>query len=251
MVERRLSLNSCGDAAGDDHNSGRLSRQVRKNPIDDGPRWASYLPVPGPVKTLQSGAGAIFRREAAARRPGCYHSRMKIYTKTGDEGETSLFSGGRVGKDHPLIEAYGTVDELNAVLGLLLTVPLPESAEQPIRAVQSSLFAIGSALADTDGKLDQNGSAWATEPIEDWIDTMDAELDDLRAFIMPGGSQGAAFAHLARTVCRRAERRVLVIDGLHPGIVPYLNRLSDAFFVLARFINARLGISDPVWQPRG
>lgn len=176
---------------------------------------------------------------------------MKIYTKTGDEGETSLFSGGRVGKDHPLIEAYGTVDELNAVLGLLLTVPLPESAEQPIRAVQSSLFAIGSALADTDGKLDQNGSAWATEPIEDWIDTMDAELDDLRAFIMPGGSQGAAFAHLARTVCRRAERRVLVIDGLHPGIVPYLNRLSDAFFVLARFINARLGISDPVWQPRG
>ena len=215
------------------------------------PGGAPHFPVPGPDENVRSGAGSLVRLEATNRRPGCYHSRMKIYTKTGDEGETSLFSGGRVGKDHPRIEAYGTIDEFNAVLGLLLSVPLPESAEQPIRAVQSSLFAIGSALDDTDGKLDQNGSAWATEPIEDWIDTMDAELDDLRAFIMPGGSQGAAIAHLARTVCRRAERRVLAIDGLHPGIIPYLNRLSDALFVLARFINARLGISDPEWQPRG
>ncbi len=178
-------------------------------------------------------------------------SGMKVYTKTGDEGETSLFSGGRVGKDHPRIEAYGTVDELNAVLGLLLTTPVPESAQQQLRTIQSSLFAIGSVLADADGKLDADESAWATESIESWIDAMDSELGDLQAFIVPGGSQGAAIAHLARTVCRRAERRVLAIEGVRPEIVAYLNRLSDAFFVLARFINARLGVSDPEWRPRG
>ena len=176
---------------------------------------------------------------------------MKVYTKTGDEGETSLFSAGRVGKDHPRIEAYGTVDELNAVLGLLLTTPLPESAQRQLRTIQSSLFAIGSILADADGKLDQDVSAWSTGPIESWIDAMDSELEELRAFILPGGSQGAAIAHLARTVCRRAERRVLAIEGVGPGIVAYLNRLSDSFFVLARFVNARLGISDSEWRPRG
>ena len=176
---------------------------------------------------------------------------MKVYTKTGDGGETSLGSGGRVGKDHPRIEAYGTVDELNAVLGLLLTTPLPSSAEQQLRAIQSSLFAIGSVLADAEGKLEQDGSAWTTKPLETWIDAMDTELDELRAFILPGGSQGAALAHLARTVCRRAERRVLVIDGVHPGIVPFLNRLSDAFFVLARAINARLGTAETEWRPSG
>jgi cob(I)alamin adenosyltransferase len=176
---------------------------------------------------------------------------MKVYTKTGDTGSTSLFSGGRVGKDHPRIEAYGTVDELNSVLGLLLTTPLPDSAAQQLRVVQSSLFAIGSVLADADGTLESDPSAWATEPVELWIDVMDSELDELRAFILPGGSQGAALAHLARTVCRRAERRVLAIEDIAPGIVGYLNRLSDAFFVLARSINARLGIADPEWHPGG
>lgn len=176
---------------------------------------------------------------------------MKVYTKTGDKGETSLFSGGRVAKDHPRIEAYGTIDELNSVLGLLLTTPLPDSIADRLRAIQSSLFAIGSVLADAQGKLDQDASAWATEPIESWIDAMDSELDQLRAFILPGGSQGAALAHLARTVCRRAERRVLAVEGIAPGIVAYLNRLSDAFFVVARSVNARLGIADPEWRPRG
>jgi len=180
-----------------------------------------------------------------------YDAVMKLYTKTGDQGETSLFSGGRVGKDHPRIEAYGAIDELNSFLGLLLTTPLTESAEDQLRAIQSSLFAIGSVLADADGKLDHDASSWATAPIESWIDAMDSDLDELRAFILPGGSQGAALAHVARTVCRRAERRVLAIDGVAPGIVPYLNRLSDAFFVLARAINARLGISDPEWRPGG
>jgi len=176
---------------------------------------------------------------------------MKVYTKTGDTGETSLFSGGRVVKDDPRIEAYGTIDELNSVLGLLLTTPVPESAASELRDVQSSLFVIGSVLADADGKLDQDESAWKTAPLEAWIDDMDDSLDDLRAFILPGGSEGAALAHVGRTVCRRAERRVLAVEDVRPGVVAYLNRLSDALFVLARFLNARLGIAETEWRPRG
>jgi len=175
---------------------------------------------------------------------------MKVYTKTGDDGETSLFSGGRVGKDHPRIEAYGTIDELNSVLGLLLVEPLPDDEAGRIREVQSALFAIGSSMADPEAALDRNPSAWSAEPLEAWIDAMDASLDELRAFILPGGSRAAALAHVARTVCRRAERRTLAVDEVDPGIVPYLNRLSDALFVLARFLNRRLGIDDPEWRPR-
>ena len=175
---------------------------------------------------------------------------MKVYTRTGDDGETSLYSGGRVGKVNPRIEAYGTVDELNSLLGLVLTEPLADDAAQRLRAVQSSLFAVGASLADPARKLTHDASAWPTEPLERWIDVMDAELEDLRAFILPGGSRGSALAHVARTVCRRAERRVLAIDGVAPGIVPFLNRLSDALFVLARLLNARAGVDDPEWRPR-
>lgn len=175
---------------------------------------------------------------------------MKVYTKTGDTGETSLFSGGRVGKEHPRIEAYGTVDELNSVLGLLSAEPLPDDVIARIRAVQSALFSIGSSLADPEAKLKQDVSAWAAGSLEVWIDAMDETLDELRAFILPGGCRAAALAQVARTVCRRAERRVLPIENVHPGIVSYLNRLSDALFVLGRFLNARLGIADPEWRPR-
>jgi len=176
---------------------------------------------------------------------------MKIYTKTGDEGETSLFSGGRVGKDHPRIEAYGTVDELNSVLGLLVTEPLPDVIVERLQGVQSVLFSIGSSLADPESKLAPDESAWAVEPLEGWIDAMEESLDELGAFILPGGCRGAALAHVARAVCRRAERRVLSIKEVNPGIVPYLNRLSDVLFVLARFLNRRVGIADPEWRPRG
>ena len=181
----------------------------------------------------------------------CYDFPMKVYTKTGDEGETSLFSGGRVGKDHPRIEAYGTVDELNSVLGLLSTEPLADGVVERLQGVQSVLFSIGSSLADPESKLPPEDAAWSTEPLVEWIDAMDATLGELRAFIQPGGCRGAALAHVARTVCRRAERRVHAIDGVQPGIVPYLNRLSDALFVLARAINANLGLRDPEWRPRG
>jgi cob(I)alamin adenosyltransferase len=105
-------------------------------------------------------------------------------------------------------------------------------------------------LADPEAKLKQDVSAWAAGSLEVWIDAMDETLDELRAFILPGGSRAAALAQVARTVCRRAERRVLPIENVHPGIVSYLNRLSDALFVLGRFLNARLGIADPEWRPR-
>lgn len=174
---------------------------------------------------------------------------MKVYTKTGDTGDTSLFSGGRVGKEHPRIEAYGTVDELNSQLGLLSTEDLPGDVVERIRWIQSALFSIGASLADPKAKIEPDPDGWATEILEDWIDSMDESLDELRAFILPGGSREAALAHVARTVCRRAERRVLGIDRVEDGIIPFLNRLSDALFVLARFLNARRGLADPQWRP--
>jgi cob(I)alamin adenosyltransferase len=173
---------------------------------------------------------------------------MKVYTKTGDRGETSLYSGGRVTKVHPRIEAYGTVDELNSTLGLLLSERLPDGVAEQIVRVQSVLFEIGASLADPEATLDGGSTPWSCEPLEEWIDSMDEQLDDLRAFILPGGSRPAAIAHVARTVCRRAERRVLAVGEIDDGIIPYLNRLSDALFVVARAVNAELGIDDPEWR---
>ena len=177
---------------------------------------------------------------------------MKIYTKTGDAGETSLLSGGRVAKDHPRIAAYGTLDELNSLIGLLLTEPIRPPAGDQLEAVQRSHFAMGAALADAESKYPHHPASWAVEPIERWIDRMDSELEPLKNFILPGGSRGAAIAHVARTVCRRAERRAIVAgrEGgqLPEGVLEYLNRLSDALFVLARFLNADHGVRDRVWQ---
>ncbi len=174
---------------------------------------------------------------------------MKVHTKTGDKGDTSLFSGGRVGKEHPRIEAYGTVDELNSQLGLLSTEDLPGDVVEKIRWIQTALFSVGASLADPKAKIEPDPDGWTTEILEDWIDSMEESLDELRAFILPGGSREAALAHVARTVCRRAERRVLGIDRVEDGIIPFLNRLSDALFVLARFLNARRGLADPRWRP--
>lgn len=173
----------------------------------------------------------------------------KIYTKTGDRGETSLLSGGRVSKDHPRVEAYGTLDELNSILGLLLCEPLPDQAARELMTVQRTLFDIGSILADPDGKLTRDEATWRTEPLERWIDAMDADLAPLDEFVLPGGSRGAALAHVARVVCRRAERRVLAIGDAYvaTGLLAYLNRLSDGLFVLARWLNAQLGVEEVRW----
>ncbi len=175
---------------------------------------------------------------------------MKVYSKTGDDGTTSLFSGGRVEKNHPRLEAYGTLDELNAVLGLLTCEPLPEGFLGWIRTIQNTLFTAGGALADAESGVASIVLPLTSTQLEGWIDSMEECLPELRAFILPGGSRPAGLAHLARTVCRRAERRVRALEGGVPeNILPFLNRLSDYFFVLARFINHTMGISDPEWRP--
>ncbi|NOZ95213.1 MAG: cob(I)yrinic acid a,c-diamide adenosyltransferase [Acidobacteria bacterium] len=180
---------------------------------------------------------------------------MKIYTRTGDGGETGLASGGRVAKDDPRVEAYGTVDELNAVLGVLLAEPLPEGTAARLGRVQVTLFHLGSSLADPEGRLETDASRWDTVGLEAWIDDMEKALEPLKAFILPGGTRAAALAHLARTVCRRAERRVLALAssgrGVPDGAVAYLNRLSDLLFVLARRVNRQAGVPDVLWKPGG
>lgn len=187
--------------------------------------------------------------------PVSYDLRMKIYTKTGDSGETSLLSGGRVAKDHPRIATYGTLDELNSVIGLLLAEPVPTRCVSPLEGVQRSLFSLGAAIADAHGKLPHDSSDWAVEPIESWIDEMDGELEPLRNFILPGGCRAAAIAHIARTVCRRAERCAIRAgreDGALPyGMLEYMNRLSDSFFVLARWLNGQIGVADRLWPQDG
>jgi cob(I)alamin adenosyltransferase len=177
---------------------------------------------------------------------------MKIYTRKGDAGETSLLSGGRVRKEAARIEAYGTVDELGSLLALLRSEPLPEGVEERLVEIQEVLFSVGAALADPEGRMEHDARAWRAETLENWIDAMDEELEPLTAFIVPGGSRAAAISHLARTVCRRAERRVGALanaeQGLPEGLQAYLNRLSDALFTLSRFINVRSGIRETEWR---
>jgi cob(I)alamin adenosyltransferase len=182
---------------------------------------------------------------------------MKIYTRTGDEGETGLFGGGRVLKSHLRVEAYGGVDELNATLGMAVSAVADEGIRGRVEGVQQDLFALGSSLA-TPGAED--GSAKVEIPslpesrvqeMEGWIDEADAETPPLRAFILPGGSPGASALHLARTVCRRAERGVVRLsraEAIDPAVLRYLNRLSDLLFSLARLENHRAGIPDIPWQ---
>jgi cob(I)alamin adenosyltransferase len=185
---------------------------------------------------------------------------MKLYTRGGDAGETSLFGGARVRKDDPRIWAYGEVDELNAALGLAVADLPDDATRERLRRVQSELFDIGAELATPD--LDTNASRGRSVPrveqdqvdaLERWIDELDAEVAPLTTFILPGGCRPAATLHLARTICRRAERRVVEFGAsveLSPTLVRYLNRLSDLLFALARAVNARAGIAEPVWIGR-
>jgi cob(I)alamin adenosyltransferase len=180
---------------------------------------------------------------------------LKIYTKTGDSGETGLFGGPRVPKDHARIEAYGTVDELNTVLGLVRCESLPPEIDSLLAQVQNELFNVGAELATPDPQARGThfiGDAQVSE-LEKAIDRFEANLPILKTFILPGGSRGAAWLHLARTVCRRAERRVVTLmsdqqQAISGTILVYLNRLADLLFVLARAVNAAAGQADVKWQ---
>ena len=183
---------------------------------------------------------------------------MKIYTKTGDEGETSLFGGGRVPKDHLRVRTYGEVDEANAAIGFAASLEPATFEAALLQTIQRSLFTIGAELATPDpaklGKaLARSGPAIGPADvgaIEDAIDKQDAKLQPLKNFILPGGTPKAAAFHVARTVCRRAERSVVSLSreqSINPAIVHYLNRLSDLLFVLARAVNAQAGKADVTW----
>ena len=181
---------------------------------------------------------------------------MKIYTKTGDTGLTGLFGGGRVSKDDPRVEAYGDVDELNAQLGVARAVELMPRVDEVLVPIQRDLFSIGALLAtpDLEKMHDHLAKAQIDEKrilgLEQEIDACDRELEPLRAFIVPGGSPKAAALHVARTVCRRAERRVIHLQRsveIPPIVVVYLNRLSDLLFTLARVANARGGAGEVTW----
>lgn len=179
---------------------------------------------------------------------------MKIYTKTGDDGTTGLFGGGRVRKDDARVASYGNVDELNAVLGVARATGLSAKCEEILARAQVDLFALGAELATVPGKEEklpmarlQSGDA---ERLEHAIDAAEEGLPALTNFILPGGSAQAATLHLARTVCRRAERSVIALGGVRSELVIYLNRLSDLLFVLARRENFERGIADVPWAPR-
>lgn len=182
---------------------------------------------------------------------------MKIYTKTGDKGTTALVGGRRVSKGDLKIEAYGTVDELNSWIGLVRDQPINESRKDLLKEIQDRLFTIGADLASEPEQVRKKPVPSLIDDditlLENEMDKMDTELTPLRAFVLPGGNQSVSFAHLARTVCRRAERlaiRLSAEEEVNPMIVKYLNRLSDYLFVLSRKMTQELGSEEITWKPR-
>jgi cob(I)alamin adenosyltransferase len=179
----------------------------------------------------------------------------KIYTKTGDDGTTGLFGGARLPKDHIRIEAYGTVDELNSVIGWLMSTHAHAEVNVFLQTIQSRLFTVGANLA-SDPEKEMITPDLLEEDImmvEKAIDVMQESLPPLKHFILPGGSPSVSAAHLARTVCRRAERRCVALNhnsNVEPIILLYLNRLSDYFFVLARWLGKQDGVEEIKWMPR-
>lgn len=181
---------------------------------------------------------------------------MKIYTKTGDEGETGLFGGARVRKDDARIEAYGELDELNAIVGRVRLHAFGDDNDALLAELSSRLFDLGAELANASGKpmaihaIDEADVA----RLEAAIDRAETELAPLRTFVLPGGAPLAAELHVARTVCRRAERRIITLAGhaaVRAEVLRYVNRMSDLFFVLARLANHRAGVADVPWVGRG
>lgn len=180
---------------------------------------------------------------------------MKIYTRTGDKGETSLFGGTRVRKSDARVAAYGEVDELNASVGVVGAQPgLDGDVFEMLEQIQKDLFAIGAQLADPAERIAERVSKAAVgevdiERLEQWIDRLEAELPPLRRFILPGGSGAGALLHLSRTVCRRAERAIASLGAgtVEAHLLTYINRLSDLLFVMARAVNHRTGQAETEW----
>lgn len=181
---------------------------------------------------------------------------MKIYTKTGDKGDTGLFGGGRVPKNHPRVEAYGDIDELNAVLGMARSIEMMPRIDEVLVPIQRDLFSLGALLATPHPEKVRQQLAKARidddriAELERAIDAGESELEPLEAFILPGGTPKAAALHVARTVCRRAERRVIALMSeveVPAIVVQYLNRLSDLLFVLSRVANRRAGAGEVTW----
>lgn len=181
---------------------------------------------------------------------------MKIYTKTGDQGQTSLIGGTRVKKSHLRIESYGTVDELNSYLGLVRDQPVNNGRQDLLQEIQDRLFTIGASLASDPAKATRKIPDLHEEDVallEAEIDAMDAELPPLKVFVLPGGHQSVSFCHVARCVCRRTERLAIALQEdsyVEPLIIKYLNRLSDYLFVLSRKMAQELSAEEVAWHPR-
>ena len=182
---------------------------------------------------------------------------MRIYTRTGDKGETGLFGGNRVSKANLRLQAYGTLDELNSVIGILrLKVSAPTLVGETLKQIQRDLFALGAVLATPAEQLSQldarmSRPLWSMEEMEQDIDRLTALAPPLTSFVLPGGGEGAAFAHWARTVCRRAEREIVTLCtevDVKPEVITYVNRLSDWLFALSRAENAVNGLQDVEWR---
>ncbi len=206
------------------------------------PRQPSNARAPGKSAAIRRNAGDYTR-------PWMTVNLTRIYTKLGDKGETHLGDMSRVPKTHPRIEAYGDVDELNSQIGLALTVDgLPDPYAQWLRRVQNDLFDVGADLSvPPGGERDRlRVAAGQIEWLEAACDEVNATLEPLKSFVLPGGSRAAAHLHVCRTICRRAERRALLVDDANPEVVRYLNRLSDLLFILSRGANAG---DEPLWEP--
>ncbi len=179
---------------------------------------------------------------------------MKIYTRTGDSGDTGLFDGTRVSKADPRVAAYGDVDELNAWVGLARAAEVGDDVSGMLEQIQRDLFAVGARLADPRRRIAGRVAKAAVtaadvERLENWIDRLETELAPLRRFILVGGSPSGASLHVARAVCRRAERAMVALgpDAFEPELLVYVNRLSDLLFVMARAVNRRAGVTEAEW----
>lgn len=205
--------------------------------------WCCWAQTPG-RRRLGAGAWQFARTSIIGF--------VKIYTKTGDAGETGLFDGTRVLKSDVRVATYGEVDELNACLGMARSLSADSELNGMLERMQRDLFALGATLADPSHRIADRVTKAAVGPddiaqLENWIDTLETELTPLRRFILPGGSPAAAALHVARTVCRRAERAMVALGGLEPELLVYINRVSDLLFVMARAANHRSNTPETEW----